>query len=101
MLRMCRPIFRSRKSVVLHSVFCVAKGITELEAKGVYTVALIKKRRYWPKGVPCDLIGTKFEDKEVGDVGMIEASTEYNKLFKMFYEISGSCDEDNGKFDKT
>ena len=45
-----------------------AKGITELKAKVVYALYLIKKRRYWPKGVPGDLIDTNFEDNEVGDV---------------------------------
>ena len=68
---MCRPIFGSGKAVVLDSGFCVAKGITDLEDKGVYVAALIKKRRYWPKGVPGDLIDNHFEDKEIGDVEMI------------------------------
>ena len=44
--RMCRTIFGSGKAVVLDSDFFVAKGITELESKGVYEIALIKKRRY-------------------------------------------------------
>ena len=48
--------------MVLGSVFCVAKGIIELKSKGVYVVALIKKRRYWPKVFPGDLIDTYFED---------------------------------------
>ena len=81
MLIMCRPIFGSGKDVVLDSVFFVNKFITELEAKGVYAAALIKKRHYWPKGVPGDLIGTQFEDKEVGYFVMTEARTEDNKLF--------------------
>ena len=45
MLRIYRPIFGSRKDVVLDSGFCVATGITELKDKGVYVEALIKKRR--------------------------------------------------------
>ena len=45
MLRMRIPIFGSGKAVVLDSGFCVAKGITDIEAKGVYTTALINKRR--------------------------------------------------------
>ena len=49
MLRVCRPIFRSGKAVSLDSIFCVAKGITDLEAKGVYVEALIKNQHYWPK----------------------------------------------------
>ena len=40
-----------------------SKGITALESIGVYAAALIKKRSYWPKGVPVDLIDTQFEDK--------------------------------------
>ena len=60
MLRMCRPIFVSGKAVILESRFCVTKGITELEVKGVYAAYLIKKRRYWPKGVPGELVDTNF-----------------------------------------
>ena len=47
----------------MDSVFCVEKGITELESKGVYAEGLIKGRRYWPKGVTGDLIDAHFEDK--------------------------------------
>ena len=61
MLSVCRPIFVLGEAVVLDSVFCVAKGITDLKSNGVYTEALIKKRRYWTKGVPGDLIDTHFE----------------------------------------
>ena len=84
MLRMCRPIFGSGKDVVLETGFFFAKGFSEIEAKDVYESALIKKRRYWPKVVPGDLIDNHFEDKQVGDFGMIEESTEDNKLFKIF-----------------
>ena len=85
MLRIFRPIFGSGKAIVLDSVFCASKGITELEAKGVYAAVLIKKRRYCPKGVPGDLIDTYFQHKGFGDVGMIEARAEDNKLFKIFF----------------
>ena len=70
-LMMCRPIFGSSKAVVLDSGFCAAKSITDLKSKCVYAAALIKKRHYWPKLVPSDLIDTHFQDKEVGNVGMI------------------------------
>ena len=46
MLRICRPMFGSRKDVVLDSGFYITKGITDLEFKGVYVADLIKKRRY-------------------------------------------------------
>jgi hypothetical protein len=84
MLRMCKPIFGAGKAVVFDSGFCVAKGIVELAARGVYGGALIKKRRYWPKSVPGDLIDRHFADKEVGDYDMLETTTEEGKPFKIF-----------------
>ena len=86
MLRMCRPIFVSDKAIVLDNVFCVAKGITDIKAKDIYATALIKKRHYWPKGVPSYLIDTNFENKDVGAVGLIEAKTEDNKLGNLFFK---------------
>ena len=85
MLRMGGPIFGSGKAIVLYIVFCVAKGITYLKDKGVYVADLINKRRYWPKGIPGDLLDTHFEDKDIGNVGMIEVRTEDDKLFKIFF----------------
>ena len=88
MLKMCRHVCGSGKAVVLESEFCVAKGLIELEANGVYAAALIKKRHYWTTGGPGDLIDTHFDDKEVGDLGMIMAITEDNTMFKTeFSEI--------------
>ena len=56
MLRMCEPIFSTGKFVVLDSGFCVTKGITTLLEFGVYAAALMKKRKYWPKDVPGNVI---------------------------------------------
>ena len=84
MLRMCRPIFGTGKAVVLDNGFCVAKGIADLEAKGVYAGYLIKNQHYWPEVLPGDLIDTHFQDKEVSDVGMLEARTQENKSFRIF-----------------
>ena len=75
MLRMCGTTFESVKAVVLNSVFFVAKVITDLKSKGVYVADLIKNRRYWPKRFRGDLIDTHFEDKDVGNVIMMEAIT--------------------------
>ena len=60
MLRICRPIFGSGKAVGLGSGFFVTKGITYIEAKGVYAESLIKKWHYWYKLVPDELIDTYF-----------------------------------------
>ena len=84
MLKMCGPIFLLGKAVVLDSGFCVTKSIKELKEKGVYMENLIKKWRYWSKVVTSDLFDNHFEDKYVGDVGMVDARTEDNKLFKIF-----------------
>ena len=41
----------------------------------MYAGALIEKWLYWTKVVPVGLIDAHFEDKEVGYVGILEAST--------------------------
>ena len=83
MLSMCKPIFVSGKTIVLYISSCVTKCITDLESKGMHTGALIKKRCYFPKGVHGDLIDAHFEDKEAGDVGMLESRTQDNKLLRI------------------
>ena len=84
MLRMCGTIFGTGKALILDSLFCVTKGITEIEAKCVYVRDLTKKRHYWPKGVSGDFIDTHFQGKEVGDVGMLEAINQDNNSFQIF-----------------
>ena len=75
MLRMCEPITSTGECVVLDSGFFVSKGITDLLEFGVYTAALIKKRKYWPKGVQGDAIDKYFADKDVTHVDILEAIT--------------------------
>ena len=50
------------------SGFFVAKGIVELEARGMYGGLLINKRQYWPSNIPGNDIDKHFEGKEVGAV---------------------------------
>ena len=83
-LWVCESLFSTRKAVVMDSGFCVTNEIVALAAKGVYAGALIKKRRYWPKGVPGDLVDQYFPDKKVGDVDMLVAATKYCKPFQIF-----------------
>ena len=40
----------------------------------MYGESLIKKKKYWPKGVPGDAIDAHFEDKDVNHCEMLEAS---------------------------
>ena len=75
MLCMYKPLFYMVKDVVMGSVFCVTNWIVALAAKGVYADVLVKKRRYWLKSVPRDLVDRDFLDKQVGFVGMLESAT--------------------------
>ena len=68
MFIICKPVFGLGKAVLFDSGLCVSKGVVELEARGVYGGALIKKRQYWPRNVPGDDIDKHFEGKEVGAV---------------------------------
>ena len=63
MLRIFKPIFVTGTYMVFYNGFCVSKGITKLESKAVYAGYLLKKRCYWPKGIPRDLIDTRSQDK--------------------------------------
>ena len=85
MLRMCKPIFRTGKTVVVDSGFYVLKVITEIEAKYVYAGSLIVNQHYWLKGVTEDLVDTHFQDEEVGDVYMLKSKTQDKKMFHTFF----------------
>jgi len=67
-LRLAQPLFGSSKCIVADSAFCIVKCIVELRKKGVFMSALIKKRRYWPRGVDGDGIINHFIGKDVGSV---------------------------------
>jgi hypothetical protein len=67
LIRLTEPIHRTGKVVILDSGFCVLKGIVELKKRSVYSSALIKKRRYWPKYINGDAIKLEFGNREVGD----------------------------------
>ena len=49
----------------------------------MFAGALVKKRQYWPKGVPGALIDEHFENMEAGDIDMVMAATEEGKPFKI------------------
>ena len=97
MLPMCEPVFSTGKCVVLDSGSCVSKGITALLDFVVYADALIKKQKYWPRGVPGDAIDKYFSDKDATYVDMLEAITEEGpegKAFKVLFQGSRVFHED-------
>ena len=50
----------------MDSGFCVLKGLVQLASvNGVYALALIKKRRYWPKYIDGTAIDSHFDLKEI------------------------------------
>ena len=59
---------------MLDSGFCVLKAIVELNKKGLFAAALIKKRRYWPKYIPGDEIIQHFTDKPVGSCDALKGT---------------------------
>ena len=72
LLCLCKKLFGTGKVVILDSGFCVLTGLIALRKVGVFAGALIKKRRYWPKHVPGDMIDEYFKDKDVGEVDSLK-----------------------------
>ena len=66
LLEMTEPIHGTGKVVTGNSGFCVTQGILDLHAIGVFGEFLIKKQRYWPKGVPGDYIDQHMSGKKLG-----------------------------------
>ena len=54
MVRMKETLWGTGKVVVTESGFCVLEGLISMVEKGVLGSALIKKRHYWPNGVPAE-----------------------------------------------
>ena len=75
MILICQSICETEDHFVLGNSFCVENGVFELEAREVYSGALVKKRRYWPKNVPGDSIDGHFVNKDVVDVDMLGVKT--------------------------
>ena len=83
LLRLTKPIWGTGSVVVLDSGFCVVKGIVALKKKGIFSAALIKKRKYWPKYIDGDRIKSHFDDKPVGSVDALEGNINGN-FFHVF-----------------
>ena len=103
LLRLCKPLFATGKLVVLDSGFCVLDALLTLKQYGVFASAVIKKRRYWPKNIPAEVIKKYFEDKAVGDCHRLPGEREGIKFdvfahkepdyITMFMSTYGSCIE--------
>ena len=84
MLRCTRSICICAKVVIMNSGLCVIKGFAELQKKGVFGAALIKKHRYWPANIKGDTIDANFSLKEMGNVDavkQVEGGVAYHGFF--------------------
>ena len=90
LIQLTWPIYHTGTFVVLYSGFCVLKGITNLQRRGVYDGLAIKKRRYWPTYIPGDTIVLHFESKIVGNVDALQGASE-NTPFRVYFHKDPDC----------
>ena len=83
LLRLTDSIHHSGRVVIMDSGFCVLLALAKLASYGVYSSAVIKKRRYWPKYINGDAIDIHFEGKEVGSVDALPGWLEAHR-FRIF-----------------
>ena len=67
----------------MDSGFCVLQTLIELLLVGIYSSAVIKKRRYWPKYIDGEGIVQHFQTKEVGQCDSLPRTLS-GKAFSIF-----------------
>ena len=70
-LQLTRALWSTGKVVMMYIGICVLKVLLETSKRGVYGSALIKKRRYWYKGVHRYSMNGYFRSKNICDVGFL------------------------------
>ena len=90
LLRLTKLLCGTGKIVILDSLVCVLHRIIELFKKGVCSSALIKKCRYWPKGVPGEIMDERMTGKGIGNTDAISG-----KLDGMDYNLFMMKDKDH------
>ena len=71
---MLKSYFGAGKYVILDSAVGVLEALVELKQQGIYSCALIKKRCFWPSGVPGNAIDDHMAVKEVGEIDAIQGT---------------------------
>jgi hypothetical protein len=66
MLRMAEPLFGTGSVLMFDSGFCSINGMVQLAKRGVYSSCVIKKKKYWPKGIDGDEIESHMAGKAIG-----------------------------------
>ena len=77
LLRMINSYFATGSYLILDYVFCVLKGLIQLRKKGLFSCAVIKKRRYWPAMIPGKDMEDHFREVEVGETDSIQRTVDY------------------------
>ena len=72
--RMKNPLWGTGKVVAMDSCLCLLELLISMAEKGVLGLALIKKWRYWTKGVPEEEILWIMQNKEVVIVDEVQGS---------------------------
>ena len=83
LLRLCESIMHSGRVVIMDSGFCVLQALTELFLVGIYSSAVIKKRRYWPKYIDGEGIDQQFQTEKVGQCDSLPGTLS-GKAFSIF-----------------
>ena len=68
-IELTKSLWNTRKAVIMESGFFVPKGIFEINTRGVYGNALIKKSLYWSMEVHGYGISDYFSLNKIGGVG--------------------------------
>ena len=76
LLSMTKIYFSTGRYVILDSDLCFLKGLIQLRKKGVFSCAVINKRRYWPSVVPGKEMEDHLEEVEVGETDAIQVTVD-------------------------
>ena len=60
---MAKPLWITRKTVIMDSGFFVLKGLIGMYERGLYGSVVVNKHIYWPPGIYGDQINAHFEKK--------------------------------------
>ena len=85
---MCKPLFGKSHRLVLDSAFCVVEGLHELALRGVYSSAVAKKRRYWPKHVRGKAVQDFMKDKPLAQLHVQRCRLENPEYQHLQYQIN-------------
>ena len=56
----------------MFSGFCVTKGLVDIQKKGLFGSAIVKKRIYWPGNINGDAIDAHFSSNEVVKINTVK-----------------------------